>query len=130
MAAHDKASRTEKPTGKRLAKARKEGQVARSVELNHTAVLVGVIAVLSFEAPRMLAKMEAIVHDGLARSGSPQLVGGLGLHALTSWGMRSFAGVVFQNPGKYSVVILVDTEEVGRRTLEVAPVTQSTTPPQ
>ena len=93
MAAQDKASRTEKPTGKRLAKARKEGQVARSVELNHTAVLVAVIAVLSFEAPSMLAKMEAIVHDGLARSGSPQLVGGPGLHALTFWGMRSFAGV-------------------------------------
>ena len=37
-----------------------------------------------------------------------------------------FAGVVFQNPGKYAVVILVDTEEVGRRILEVAPVTQST----
>jgi hypothetical protein len=36
-----------------------------------------------------------------------------------------FSGVVFQNPGKYSVVILVDTEEVGRRMLEVAPVTQS-----
>jgi hypothetical protein len=36
-----------------------------------------------------------------------------------------FNGVIFQNPGRYSVVILVDTEEVGRRTLEVAPITQS-----
>lgn len=41
-----------------------------------------------------------------------------------------FAGVIFQNPGKYSVVILVDTEEVGRRLLEVAPVTQSAAPQQ
>jgi hypothetical protein len=41
-----------------------------------------------------------------------------------------FAGVVFQNPGKYSVLILVDTEEVGTRMLEVVPITQSTTPQQ
>lgn len=39
-----------------------------------------------------------------------------------------FNGVVFQNPGKYVVVALVDTEEVGRRTLEVAPITQSSAP--
>jgi flagellar biosynthesis protein FlhB len=95
VAAPDKESRTERPTGKRLSKARKEGQVARSVELNHAAVLVAVMAVLSIEAPRMLGKMEAIVHDGLARSGSPQLVaGGSGLHALSLWGMRAFAGAV------------------------------------
>ena len=116
MAAQDKASRTEKPTGKRLAKARKEGQVARSVELNHTAVLVAVIAVLSFEAPSMLAKMEAIVHDGLARSGSSQLVGGPGLHALTFWGMRSFAGVVFPVLAAAAASgVLVSIAQVGLR---------------
>ncbi len=30
-----------------------------------------------------------------------------------------FNGVVFQNQGRYTVVVLVDTEEVGRRPLEV-----------
>lgn len=39
-----------------------------------------------------------------------------------------FSGVVFQNPGKYVIVVLVDTEEVGRRPLEVAPITQSSAP--
>jgi hypothetical protein len=38
-----------------------------------------------------------------------------------------FSAVTFQAPGNYSVVVLVDNEEVGRRVLEVAPVTQSTT---
>lgn len=117
MAAADKHSRTEKPTGKRRAKAKKEGQVAKSVELNHTAVLVAVLAVLSFEAPRMLSRMEAIVHDGLARTASPQLVaGGTGLHALSMWGMRAFAGAV--TPVLLAAAltgILVSVAQVGLR---------------
>jgi len=36
-----------------------------------------------------------------------------------------FNRVVFQDAGQYVVVVLVDTEEVGRRTLAVAPITQS-----
>jgi flagellar biosynthetic protein FlhB len=95
MAAADKESRTEKPTGKRLSKARKDGQVVKSQEVNHTAVLIAGIAVLSLEAPKLLAKMEGIVHDGLARSGRPQLVaGGVGLHALYEWGFKALIGAL------------------------------------
>jgi flagellar biosynthesis protein FlhB len=95
MAAPDKESRTEKPTGKRLAKAREQGQVVKSMELNHTAVLIVGIAVLSLEAPRLLGRMLGIVHDGLARSGRPQLVaGGVGLHALYEWGFRALIGAL------------------------------------
>jgi flagellar biosynthesis protein FlhB len=96
VAAHDKESRTEKPTGKRLSKARKDGQVAKSIEVNHTAVLIAAIVVLSLEAPRMVRQMLGIVHDGLSRSGRPQQLveGGVGLHALYMWGFHSLATVL------------------------------------
>jgi flagellar biosynthetic protein FlhB len=117
VAAADKESRTEKPTGKRLSKARKEGQVAKSMELNHAAVLIAVMAVLAMEAPRTLGKMERIVHDGLARSGEPQLVaGGSGLHMLSLWGIRAFAGAVAPMLAAACVTgVLVSVAQVGLR---------------
>jgi flagellar biosynthesis protein FlhB len=117
MAAADKESRTEKPTGKRLSKARKEGQVARSVELNHTAVLIAVLSVLSLEAPKLLGRMEAIVHDGLARTSRPQLVaGGTGMHALAMWGMRAFAGAMIPVAAAAAATgVVVSLAQVGLR---------------
>lgn len=88
--------KTEKATPKRRQKARNEGRVARSTEVNQTAVLLATFVVLSFEAPRMLAACEQIMHDGLARTGDPKLLeGGVGLGGLSSWGMSSAVHAVY-----------------------------------
>ncbi|HEX7083883.1 MAG TPA: flagellar biosynthesis protein FlhB [Gaiellaceae bacterium] len=88
--------RTEKPTAKRKGKARREGRAARSTEVSQTAVLLATLAALAFEAPKMLAACEQIMHDGLARTGQPGLLdGGAGLGGLTMWGIRSAAGAAY-----------------------------------
>jgi flagellar biosynthetic protein FlhB len=89
-------SKTEPATPKRRNKARSEGRVAKSAEINHTAVLMATLAALALTAPRMLSKTEGIMHDGLVRTGSPSLIDhGAGLSGLTSWAMRSTASALF-----------------------------------
>jgi flagellar biosynthetic protein FlhB len=92
MAKGDGGEKTEKPTAKRKDKARKEGQVARSQEVNSAAVLLATLAVLAITAPRMLAACEKIVAGGLSRSGDPSIVSSGGVTGLLKWGMSSFAG--------------------------------------
>jgi flagellar biosynthetic protein FlhB len=88
--------KTEKATPKRRNKARSEGRVARSTEVNQTAVLLGTFVVLALEAPKMLAACESIMHDGLARTADPTILeGGVGLGGLTSWGMSSAAHAAY-----------------------------------
>jgi flagellar biosynthetic protein FlhB len=85
--------KTEKATPKRRGKARGEGSVARSTEVNSTAVLLATFAALAIEAPKLLTKMEGIMHDGLVRTGQPGLIeNGAGLGSLTTWTMKSVAG--------------------------------------
>lgn len=50
----DDASKTEEPTGKRLDQAKEQGQYAMSRELNHVAMLVGTLAVVSWFLPEMV----------------------------------------------------------------------------
>src|SRR6185437_8699661 len=88
--------KTEKATPKRRQKALGEGRVAKSNEVNQTAVLLATLLVLAFEAPKMLAACESIMHDGLARTGNPSVLeGGSGLGGLSSWGMTSALHAVY-----------------------------------
>jgi flagellar biosynthetic protein FlhB len=82
--------KTEQATPKRRHKARADGRVARSTEVNQTAVLLAVFAVLAFEAPKMLARCEQIMHDGLARTANPSVLeDGAGVSSLTTWCMSA-----------------------------------------
>src|SRR5581483_8590194 len=83
--------KTEKPTAKQRDKARKEGRVARSQEVNSAAVLLATLAALAVTGPRLLSACEQIMAGGLSRAGDPALAGTSGVHELTQWGMRSFA---------------------------------------
>ncbi|HEX4404931.1 MAG TPA: EscU/YscU/HrcU family type III secretion system export apparatus switch protein [Polyangia bacterium] len=56
---------TEEPTPRRLAEARRRGQVAVSRELSSAAALVAVVAVLSVEAPTSAARFVAALHAPL-----------------------------------------------------------------
>jgi flagellar biosynthesis protein FlhB len=80
--------KTEKATPKRRAKARRDGTVAKSAEINQTAVLVATLAALAVEAPRLFRQMEAIMHDGLARTANPDAVVQGGLGSLVMWAIR------------------------------------------
>src|SRR5215467_8375223 len=86
--------KTERPTRKRRDKARREGRVARSMEVNSTAVLIATLGAVAITAPKLLARSEAIMSTGLARTGSTSVVTPSGLGELVSWGLRSFAGAV------------------------------------
>lgn len=58
MPAH-KESRTEKPTPRRLQKAREKGQIARSKEVPSAVVLMGSLLFLAFAGPQLLNSLEA-----------------------------------------------------------------------
>ena len=53
MAEEDDASKTEEPTPKKLAEARRKGSVAQSQEIKSWAILLGASGVLIFLAPVM-----------------------------------------------------------------------------
>src|ERR1700690_3205153 len=85
------AERTEKATPKRRNKGRHEGRVAKSHELNSTAVLIATLAALAIDAPRLLAATEEIIRLGLERAGTPGLaVSRTGLGSLTMISLREF----------------------------------------
>ena len=80
--------KTEKATPKRRNKARNDGVVAKSAEINQTAVLVATLAALAVEAPRLFRQMEVIMHDGLARTANPDAVVHGGLGGLSMWAIK------------------------------------------
>ena len=60
--AEDDDSKTEQPTGKRLTKAREEGDIVQSQEVKTAAMLVGITVLVWFILPPIMAK----VRDGLS----------------------------------------------------------------
>ncbi len=63
MAGGGKDDRTEKPTQRRLQKAREKGQVARSREVPSSAVLLGMLVVLFYSGERILAMFEGVLRQ-------------------------------------------------------------------
>jgi flagellar biosynthesis protein FlhB len=108
--------RTEKPTPKRRKKARSEGRVARSVEISSASVLVATLAALALTAPTLLRECEALMREGLLRSGSPDAVGSGALGNVSMWGLMAFAKaaapVVFAAAG---AGVLSSVAQVGLR---------------
>jgi flagellar biosynthesis protein FlhB len=66
-------NRTEKPTARRLAKAREKGQIARSREVPSAFVLVGGLMVLSFWGERMVGVLMAEMRRTLSLNVPPEL---------------------------------------------------------
>jgi flagellar biosynthesis protein FlhB len=74
MAEGGAGDKTEKPTPKRRADARKEGQVARSMDLNGAIVLLASLMVLSAMAPRMMDAMKNMMATTLSAIKTPDIV--------------------------------------------------------
>jgi flagellar biosynthetic protein FlhB len=56
-------NKTEKPTSRRLQKAREKGQVARSREVPSAVVLLGTLLILFYTGPNLLAALKVQMHD-------------------------------------------------------------------
>jgi len=66
--------KTEKATPKRRADARKEGQVARSMDMNGAIVLLASLMVLSAMAPRMMDNLKRMMSNTLMLIQTPEVV--------------------------------------------------------
>jgi flagellar biosynthesis protein FlhB len=67
--------RTEKPTGKKLGKAREEGQVAKSQEISTTFILFGALGVFLFAGPSMFWALSDFMHGIFQNLGTLHLEG-------------------------------------------------------
>src|SRR3954449_9005517 len=74
MAESGAGDKTEKATPKRRADARKEGQVARSMDMNGAIVLLASLMVLSAMAPKMVESLKQMMRSTLLLIGTPDVV--------------------------------------------------------
>lgn len=87
--AENEQERTEKPTGKRLEKAREEGQVPRSPELSAAAVLLVTAGGLRFLGGSIGGALYDIMRTGLAPSPATALDPGLALSTASAEMLRA-----------------------------------------
>jgi flagellar biosynthetic protein FlhB len=87
--AENDLERTEKPTGKRLEKAREEGQVARSPELSAAAVLLVTAGGLRFLGGSIGGSLYDIMRSGLSPSPATALDPGLALSMASAEMLRA-----------------------------------------
>ena len=120
--------RTEKATPKRRSEARKKGQVARSQEVNSTAVLLAAAAALAVAGPAMASNLSSLLTETMQRVSQPDVttetISGLMTHWATAVGTllapvlaaAALAGVlanVIQNkPGFTPAAIRPDFKKV------------------
>ena len=74
MADSGSGDKTEKPTPKRRSEARKQGQVARSMDMNGAIVLLASLMVLSAMAPRMMQSLKVMMTNTLMAIQTPEVV--------------------------------------------------------
>ena len=79
--------RTEKATPKRRSEARKKGQVARSHEVNSTAVLLATTAALAISGPAMASGMRTLIAETMARVAEPDVTSQTISGLMTHWAM-------------------------------------------
>ena len=90
--------RTEKPTGKKLSKAREEGQVIKSQEVSTAFIFLGALCVFLFAGPWMFWALSDFMH------GIFQNLGTLHIEGLST---RAFLFEVFQQVGLILMPLLV-----------------------
>ena len=64
--AFDDRERTEAPTGRRRAEARRKGQVVKSQEVNTAAILFVTLGLLYFTGPEMMRTLTGMVGHGMS----------------------------------------------------------------
>ena len=87
----DSADRTEKATPQRKEKARKEGQVARSADLNGAVVLAAGLVALAVFGGRFVAASEEMIREAFMAIATPGVVSREGLASLLGGGAKAAA---------------------------------------
>ena len=95
--------KTEKATPKRRDQARKEGQVARSQDMNGAIVLLASLLVLSAMAPKMMQSLKTMMSTTLSAIATPEIVTKDGLGPLVTENALVMAKVI----GPIAAVCLV-----------------------
>ncbi len=83
--ASDKSDRTEKPTPKKLADARKKGQVAQSREIPSAMILLAALGFFYFAGGFMFQRMQVLITGSYQRLNAPVLQDALSASALARW---------------------------------------------
>ncbi len=83
--AGDKSDRTEKPTPKKLADARKKGQVAQSREIPSAMILLAALGFFYFAGGFMFQRMQVLITGSYQRLNAPVLQDALSASALARW---------------------------------------------
>ncbi|MCX7906973.1 MAG: flagellar biosynthesis protein FlhB [Bacteroidetes bacterium] len=94
MAERDFQERTEEPTPRRLERARQEGQVARSAELNSIVVLAAALGALSLLGWDLVRRLLGLVLEAYERVGSPPEESGAALTLLQDWGWQTLGALL------------------------------------
>lgn len=103
MASGSAGDKTEKATPKRRADARKEGQVARSQDMNGAVVLLASMLVLAVMAPKMMDSLKQMMTTTLVAIETPDVVTKDGLGPIVSANAVVLAKVI----GPIAVVCMV-----------------------
>jgi flagellar biosynthetic protein FlhB len=115
------AERTEDATPKRKQEARRQGQVAKSADVNAAAVLFASTAALIMFGPKLVAQMEDVLREGIERAGTPDAASAEGIADLTMWGVKSLT--LAAGPIMLTVLaagVLANVAQVGLRLTPVA----------
>ncbi len=83
--ASDKSDRTEKPTPKKLADARKKGQVAQSREIPSAMILLASLGFFYFAGGFMFQRLEGLIAGSYLQLNDPVLQNALSASALARW---------------------------------------------
>ena len=94
MADGGSGDKTEKPTPKRRSDARKEGQVARSMDMNGAIVLLASLMVLSSMAPAMVDNLKLMMTTTLTAISTPEVVTKDGLGPIVTSNVLTMARVI------------------------------------
>jgi flagellar biosynthesis protein FlhB len=86
--------KTEKPTPKRRGDARKEGQVARSMDMNGAIVLLASLMVLAAMAPKMMESLKEMMTNTLLAIQTPEVVTKEGLGPIVTSNVMVLVRVV------------------------------------
>ncbi len=104
--------KTEKPTPKKRAQARSEGQVSKSMDVNGAVVLAAGLAAISIFGPHFAERMQELLHDMLVLAGRPEAVGAQSLGGLL--GKSALAAGVSVAPIAFTCLIAGLVASVGQ----------------
>jgi flagellar biosynthetic protein FlhB len=107
MADSGSGDKTEKATPKRRGDARKEGQVARSMDMNGAIVLLASLMVLSAMAPKMMANLKQMMSRTLMTISTPEVVTKEGLGPIVTDNVMTMVKVIAPIAGVCMVAGLI-----------------------